>query len=198
MRKNGREIKRNLFHMALGLSLVILLYLGLIDVWMLAGATAAGFVLSLVHRRKKVPVIDWFIRVFERDKERETFPGRGAFFMLFGATLAVALFPEDIALASVTILAVGDSLSPIISMKLGRFRHPLNREKVLDASALGFFVAFLCGTYFVSLAEAFIASYISMFVESADYIKGRRIEDNITIPLISGLSIVILRLFVLI
>ncbi len=198
MGKNITEIRRNLFHLVLGTLIVVLLYFGLIDVWVLAGVTVIGFMLSLRQKRKKVPVIDWFIRVFERESEQKEFPGRGSFYLLLGITLAVALFPEPIALASVVILTVGDSLSPLIAMKLGRIRHPLNREKVLDASAIGFFVAFLSATFFVSPAEAFIASYLAMIVESVDYLKGRRIEDNITIPLISGLSIVILRMFVLI
>jgi dolichol kinase len=198
MGRDSFEIKRNLFHLLLGAVIVILLYFGFIDVWILAGVTVVGFILSLRHRRKRVPLIDWFIQVFERQHEQEEFPGRGAFYMMLGITLAVALFPEPIALASVSILAVGDSLSPLIATRLGRIRHPLNREKVLDASAAGFFIAFMSATFFVSLAEAFIASYIAMFVESIDYLKGRKIEDNITIPLVAGLSIVILRMFVLI
>ncbi len=198
METTSFAIKRNIFHLFLGLAITLLLYFGFIDVWILAGVTVAGFIVSLTQRRKKVPVIEWFIRVFERDKEQDEFPGRGAFFMLLGITLAVALFPEPIALASVVILAVGDSLSPMIATKFGWMKHPLNKEKVLDASAIGFFIAFLSATFFVSPAESFIASYIAMFVESVDYLKGRRMEDNITIPLIAGLSIVVLRMFVLI
>jgi len=194
--KTGLE--RNLFHLGAGIVVVFLLYFGYIDAWVLAGITAAGFVISLAQKRKPVPVIDTLIRFFGRGEENGSFPGRGAVFMFFGMTLAAALFPEDIALASITILAVGDSLSPIIATRLNRIMHPLNREKVLDASTAGFFVAFLAGTFFVSLTESFIAAYIAMFVESVDYLKGRRIEDNITIPLVAGLSISVLRIFVLI
>lgn len=196
MDKRLLETRRNMFHLILGLFLVYMLYFSLINVYHIAAVTIIGFALSFTHRKRRISILEWFLVRFERNKDKD-FPGKGAFFFLVGTILALALFPEDIALASIVMLSVGDSLSPIIGTRFGRLRHPLSREKVLDASAVGFFVAFAVATMFVSPLEAFLAAFVSMIVESIDYLKGRRIEDNMTIPLAAGLTITILRIFIL-
>ncbi|MBN1897070.1 MAG: hypothetical protein JW789_05130 [Candidatus Aenigmarchaeota archaeon] len=190
------ETKRRIFHLILGLFMVFLLDQHIIGVYHLVAVTLIGFALSFLHRKRKIGIIEWILRHFGR-KTEEDFPGKGAFFLLVGIILAVSLFPEDIALASIVILSIGDSISPLIGTRFGKIKHPLSRDKVLDASAAGFFLAFMVATLFVSPLEAFIASFLSMMIESVDYVKGRRIEDNVTIPFIAGLSILVLRIFIL-
>jgi dolichol kinase len=187
------ETERNLFHLAMGLLIVLLIYFGLIDVWVMLWITVAGFFVSLLHRRRTVPVIGWFLRRLEREDVMESFPGAGAFFSFVGMLLSLAIFPRDIALASIIIFVVGDSVSPLVGIRFGRMRHPMSKEKALEGSAAGLTAAFLGAVLFVAPHEAFMASLVAMAVEAVDYVKGRRIEDNITMPLFSGITIMALR-----
>ena len=193
MAPKSHETGRNVFHVIAGLAVAFLFYLGIIDVWALLAVTLCGFALSVARRRKKVPVIDWFLRRFEREDVMGKFPGRGAFYLFLGMLLSAALFPRDVACASMAILALGDGVSPIVGMHKGRIRHPLSPGRMLEGSVAGFIAAALGAMLFVPLPEALLASFIAMAVEAVDTVKGRRLEDNITMPLVSGIVMLALR-----
>ncbi len=195
MGKIALETRRNLFHLVLGICLVILLYFDLINVWIMLVVTLVGFLISMASRKRPVPLIHWFLLRFEREENMTTIPGRGALFFFLGLLLTMALFEHDIVMASIIIFVLADSLSPLIGIKVGRIRHPLSDKKFLEGSIAGFIFAFLGALLFVSPLEALLASFFAVTVEAIDSLKGRRIEDNITIPLVAGLTITLLRMF---
>ncbi len=195
MVKISLETRRNLFHLVLGILIVAGIYFGLIDVWIMLAVVVVGFLLSAASRKRPVPIIHWFLQRFEREQDMTAgIPGRGALFFFVGLLLALALFEHNIVLASITIFVLADSVSPLIGVKVGRVKHPLSDKKFLEGSIAGFIFAFLGAMVFVSPLEALIASFFAVTVESVDMIKGRRIEDNITIPLVAGLTIAVLRM----
>ena len=194
MERMSLETRRNLFHLVLGIVIVSLIHYRLINVWAILTVTLTGFLIAIASRRRPVPVIEWFLRHFERDEDMESIPGRGALFIFVGFLLALSLFPLNIALASIIILSVGDSVSSIVGSNLGKVRHPLSNEKFLEGNITGFLFAFLGAMFFVSIPEAFMASLVAMVIEAVDVVKGRRIEDNITIPLAAGFVITLLRM----
>ncbi len=188
------ETKRNLFHLVLGLLIVILLSFRLINIWAMLLVTVVGLLLSGASRKRPVPVISWFLQRFERQENMSTIPGRGALFFFVGLLLAMALFQDDIVLASVTIFVLADSISPLVGVKIGRIRHPLSNEKFLEGSIAGFAFAFIGAMLFVPIFEAGLAAFFAVAVEAIDTVKGRRIEDNITIPLVAGLVMTLMRM----
>ena len=105
---------------------------------------------------------------------------------LIGALLAVILFEKDIALAAIIILALGDSFSRLIG-PFGKIKHPFNNTKFLEGVIAGIIAAFLGAILFVKPSEAIIASFFAMMLEGVNLRLGKfKIDDNITIPLIAG------------
>jgi dolichol kinase len=187
----NRETARKLFHLTAGAVLAFLISFGAVNVWHFVAITLVGFAASAVRRKKRVPVVEWFLRRMERDDAMATFPGKGAFFFFFGMLISVAIFPRDVAAASVMVLAIGDSVSPLIALRL---RRSWGMKRPLEASAAGFMASFAGAALFLPMHEALIASFAGMAIESVDTIRGRRIEDNVTIPLAAGVAVILLRI----
>jgi len=194
MERMSLENGRKLFHLTLGIFITALLYFDIIDVWIILPITLAGFLVSAIKRRKRMPITEWFLRRFEREENIATMPGKGALYFFVGLLLVLALFPKDVALASVIIFSIGDSIATMVGMRVGRIKHPLSSTKFLEGSAAGFVWALLGALLFVPPLEALAASFFAMAVEGIDFIKGRRVEDNITVPLVAGVTIMIMRM----
>jgi dolichol kinase len=189
----SRETVRKLFHLAAGVSLAFLVGFGVMNAWHLAAIVLSGFILSLAMRKKRLPVIGWFLSRMEREDAMVSFPGKGAFFFFCGMLISVALFPRDIASASIIVLAIGDSVSPLASRRLG---GPWVMRRPVVGSVLGLVGAFAGAALFLPVHEALAASLAGMAIEAVDSIRGRRIEDNITMPLAAGIAVMLLRLVV--
>lgn len=189
-----KEHKRNLFHAALGILLIVLLYYNIVNGFILFIVLCLGLALSFTAKHYHLPGIQWFLDNFERS---DVHPGKGAICYLIGVILAVYLFPKDIALASIAILAVGDSLSHYIGSNHGTIKHPLNKEKLIEGSIAGTLAGFLAAWLFVSAGEAFLAAVIAMIAEAVEIeLNNQLIDDNISIPLAAGTVISLMRKFV--
>jgi dolichol kinase/phosphoserine phosphatase len=105
-----------------------------------------------------------------------------------GIILALGLFPDMIGYAIIGILTLGDSASAFIGRKFGRTLLPFNKNKTLEGSIAGFLAAFLGATLFLNPVHSLIASLIGMAIEAVP----SPINDNITIPLSSGLILLLL------
>jgi len=195
MAKTDLEMRRNLFHLGIGTLVAVLLYFNVLNVLIILLVTIAGLLLSLTSRKKRVPVVGFMLERFERPDVAGSFPGKGATYLFLGILLSVALFPRSIALASIMILTMADSVPCLVGSR-GRIRDPLNDERFLEGTVAGFLLAFIAASFFVSPIEAFIATAFSVVIESFEKINGRRIEDNVAIPLVAGLSMILLRMFI--
>ena len=129
------EIKRKIWHLMQGL--IIVYFLNLDNLWLseyfpniLLFIAVAGLFLSMIAKHAKIPVIHHFLEHFERKKEKETFPGKGAFFYFVGCFFAVFYFSRPIASAAILILAYGDSLNHLVGKYYGRtnYSYPLARS----------------------------------------------------------------------
>ncbi len=186
-----KELPRQLFHIILGLTLVILLWLDLIGAWTLFIILIVGIGVSLLALRYKIPGVDWFLQTFEREN---THPGKGAICFFIGTLLAIKLFPKDIALASIMILTLGDSISHYIGQFHGRTKHPFTEKKYLEGHIAGTIVGFLGALFFLPIHEASIAAFMAMIGEALEIeLNHQIIDDNISVPLIAGVSVLILR-----
>jgi dolichol kinase len=123
-----------------------------------------------------------FIFKFERKDVQNPFTG--AMFFYIGFTLAFVLFPFPVASAACAMLAVGDSLSTLVGKKFGR--HKIG-GKTLEGSIACFFGSILAGIFFVAPLIAFVGALASSLTELFS-----KINDNLTIPLVSGFVMFIL------
>jgi dolichol kinase len=178
------ELRRQVFHLVFGIAIVVLLYYGLIRLFHLIALLVTGTVIALIATRWRIPIVAWGLDTFER--KDVTFPGQGAIFYMIGSILSVILFEERIAYASILILAVGDSIGPVIGKTYGRMRSPLNR-RYIEGVLAGIVTASLSVWIFVPLLHAFVASAASLLVEALELKFFHKImDDNIYIPLIAG------------
>jgi len=107
----------------------------------------------------------------------------GAFYILISVCLTVALFSREIAVAALAFIMIGDSLAALVGRRLGKHRFG---NKSVEGS-----LAFLIGTVPViilvpdlALPVGIIGGVTATVTEAAPF----GIDDNITVPLISGLA----------
>ncbi|MBI5390833.1 hypothetical protein HZB02_05035 [Candidatus Woesearchaeota archaeon] len=186
------ELRRQLFHLTLGIVIVFLLWLHLLNAPLLAMLAVMGAFLSYCSKYQNLPIIKEFLDRFERPEERKRFPGKGALYYVLGCLLTVVIFDtllhqQQIALAAIMILALGDSVSHIIGKTYGKIKHPWNQKKVIEGTIAGIVAGALGAWLFVPLGIAMLGSAVAMIIEAVE-IKYKRwiIDDNLLVPLVAG------------
>lgn len=194
MKKNyKKEVQRALMHMIVGIVIVLLAaYLGATNATIILGMILIlGLITSMISRKKKLPIIYPFLKRFERSQEFKTFPGKGSFYFVTGCFLSLFAFEKNIALASIMILAFGDSFTNIFG-PFGKIITTLHSKKKIEGTAMGILIGTLGAMWFVSPAQAFFGSLVAMFAELIDF-EYLQVNDNVLIPLIAG---IVMMLFV--
>lgn len=187
------EIKRQPFHILLGLFFIALIYYYLLTPIILLTIIIIAIFSSFLVKKTKPKTIYNLLKFIEREEDLEGLPGKGLITYLIGILLVVTLFEKDIALASIMILALGDSLSRLIG-PFGKIKHPFNNTKFLEGVIAGIIAASLGAMLFIKPSEAIVASFFAMFLEGIDLRLFKfKIDDNITIPLIAGAVIWLIR-----
>lgn len=107
----------------------------------------------------------------------------GATYILWSVVATVGLYQRDIAVAALAFIVVGDTLAALIGRKFGR--HKFGR-KSLEGS-----LACLIGTLLVAsvapglpLSVAVFGAFVATIVEAFS----GPIDDNVSVPLASGLA----------
>ncbi len=212
-----REVRRQLFHAAMGIFLVIFIQMGYFDVigsYMplsslyfipptsrtILSILILGAFMIYTSKERDIPVIAWFLDHFERPALRDDFPGKGCFFFFVGAFIISLFFDKGIVAASLLILAIGDSTSHLIGARFGRIKHPLSRDKNIEGNIAGALLSGLIVSIIIHPLIAFITSFIVMFVEGIYFtgILERLNEDNLIIPISSAVLIFVLDNYVLV
>lgn len=188
------KTERQIIHIIFGLVIVLLLYFDFLNAYSLAIITIIAFVLFYLAKKYKLIVIYQILERFERKEDLKTFPGKGSMFYLIGALVVVALFEKDIAMASIMILALGDSIPYIVGSYFRKIKSPFSEKKFLEGSLAGFLAAFIGAAFFVGILEAFFASLAAMIAEAIDIkIKLKKIDDNIIIPVVASCVVWVIR-----
>jgi dolichol kinase len=111
----------------------------------------------------------------------------GATYILLSVCLTVALYSKPIAIAALAFIIVGDVLAALIGRKFGR--HRFGRKSVEGS------LACLLGTIVVALIAPEIAVPVGVFgavVATVTEAASSRIDDNISVPIISGLAMTLM------
>ncbi len=176
------ELRRQFLHMAFGIFLMTMLYFNIFTIWHLIGILILGIILSRLCKSFTVPIASWIIDKFERPENLKTFPGKGPIFFVLGSIIVVYFFPLKIALASIIILTLGDSLAHIFGKLLSNrtYKYLKSIEGTIVGIAFSFFGALL----FVNVFAALSGSLLSMTLES---LKLNYIDDNLLVPVTAAL-----------
>jgi len=193
----NKEIFRQILHLLFGVLLVILVYLNVVNNIMIFALLIISIIFSILTRRFRIPILFSFLNKFERESHMKKMPGRGFIFFLVGCLLVLKLFDKDIALASIMVLAVGDSISHIAGIKgfAGKLKNPFSKNKFFDGIIFGTIGGALGALFFVNPIEACLGSLIAIIAESVEFaLNGEAVDDNIIVPLVAGTAIYLLRL----
>jgi len=191
------ELGRQAFHLAFGVAIAMLLKFMLIDEKIILLAIILGLVISYISRTRKIPIIYHFLERFERKEDIKVFPGKGILSYLIGIFIVLILgFSMEIVLASILILAFGDSVSHVFGLHYGKTKTSLSNKKFIEGALAGFAAAFIGAKLFLPWHEAFFASLAAMIAETTGIKLGsRQIDDNLFIPLIAASAVWLLRIF---
>ena len=195
MEINKFELNRQLFHVFLGIAIVVLLFYDFVDKNTIVTLIIIGLVFSFVCRSKRIPFISNLLYIFERKKDTEEFPGKGVIFYLIGSYISLLLFPKDVAMASILVLAFGDSISHLYGLHFGKIKTPLSKTKFIEGTIAGFAFGFIGALVFLPWHEAFLASLAAMIAEAVEIkIGASQVDDNLIVPFVAGAVVWIVRL----
>jgi undecaprenyl-diphosphatase len=185
--KSKLELRRQIAHLVIGAVIVFLIELRLMTVNLMFIILILGLLLSLAYRYHPIPLIHELLQIFERPKDINSFPGRGPIFLVLGSLLALLFFPINIAKAAIVILAVGDSVSHLVGRYFGKTRVPLSKNKMLEGTVVAIIFSTLSALLFVDIGMAFVASLLTVCVESVYPEKiAHYFDDNLLVPLLAG------------
>jgi dolichol kinase len=177
------SIKRAIVHLLI-CSAIILASMQTRIVWHLFVILIAGMIVSLISKSYDIPGISWFLKNFEKPHYLKKFPGKGVLFLVAGALITLKLFPDNIAFASIAILALGDPASHLVA---GSFKGKLLKKKSLSGLLLGVVFSSMAASLFVPFVYAFIAAIVALIAEVLVIKVGEDpVDDNIIIPLVAG------------
>ncbi len=190
------EFFRQIVHLLVGIITVALFYYEFITPWTVFLIVLVGLLLSFIVKRVRVPVISFCLDLWERDEIKKTFPGKGMIFFFIGVLFVTKLFERDIALASIMILALGDSLSHLVGEQFGKIKNIFNgkSQKLLEGTIAGILSGTIGALLFVPFPEAFLGSTAAMIAEviKIDF-NERTLDDNVIVPLVAGTVMYIIR-----
>jgi dolichol kinase len=109
-------------------------------------------------------------------------------FFAVGIMLSLIVFPVFVGYASIAIFTLGDSFATLFGKKLGRHVFPYNKGKKIEGTLFGFLFAWFGASLFVNPLKALVGAAVGMLVETLP----TPLSDNLTIPLISGLTLLII------
>ncbi len=194
--KENLEVRRQVLHCFFGLFLVFLLRVYILSSELLGVGLLVAFGLVAFLKYFKFPAFLYQgLAFFEREKHLKRFPARGVLCFLLGSWLATVFFSENIAAASILVLAFGDSVTNIIGRYFGRKKIFYNPRKNWEGTLSGIFFATMGASLFVPLTYAFWASSVAMLVESMDLKIGKfELDDNVLIPVVAGAVLMVVRM----
>jgi diacylglycerol kinase (CTP) len=140
-------------------------------------------------------VIHELLEKFERKEDIANFPGKGVIFYFIGTYIVLLLFPKEIAMASIMVLAFGDSASHIYGLHYGKLKNPLSKTKFMEGTIAGFIFGFIGALVFLPWWEAFFASLAAMIAEAIEIkIGAKQVDDNLIVPFVAGAAVWAVRL----
>ncbi len=135
---------------------------------------------------RNLPIISDITRHAASQSELYGFAAAPLYFA-FGIVATLILFPTLAGSAAIAIFCLGDSAASLFGGLIST-SLPINKGKTWEGSLAGFLFAFLAATFFISPVLALIGAAVAMSIE----VLPLPINDNISVPLITGLVLTLL------
>mgnify|MGYP001390383630 CR=1 FL=1 len=144
-----------------------------------------GIILEYARNRSQ-QVKFFFSRFFNFMMRNEELTGAmtGATWLLLGCFFSIILFPKEISVISMLLLTIGDTFAAIIGIA---FPYGKYKGKTISGSLGGFILAGLLIFYFLGNVNPTVLIIGSVFAMLTELLPNP-INDNLTIPIISGLA----------
>jgi len=203
-KRSDLHILRKLWHMSTGtLGLFIFLHSGQSqNFWatVILLIALAGFSMDLV--RNKVPALNKLVIKFMgplmRRSEKDGVSGLP--FYALGVSLSLFFYSRDIAIVSTMFLVFSDPLSSFFGILYGKDKILPNKS--LQGAVAGFFTCYLI-TLFYAMNTSELGTHLLIFAivsgvigSASELASAFNIDDNLTIPVISGLGMTLLNKYV--
>jgi len=171
-----------------------------ITLWVLIPLTLLALIIEFLRRHN--PVIAkiyshmWHKILREHETGTTAKPQfSGGVWMLLAATIATALFPPLIAITSLSVMMISDTVAALVGRRWGKYPF---LDKSLEGSSAFFISALLITSIIGAMAEqpplfftlGAVAALIATTVEAIS--KRLHIDDNLSITLSFGFTILIL------
>ncbi len=187
-----RDLTRESIHLSGLLIPVLVLFLAL-NAYLVAffiflvTLTYAGAELCRMYG-KNVPLISAITWRAAMQPEMNEFVTSPIYFAT-GIAVTLLVFPPPINYAAIAVFTIGDVSATIFGKELGRHTIPYNKGKRVEGTLFGMLFASL-GAYLFTLSpvKAVVGAAVGLIVESLP----SPINDNITIPLLAGLTLLLL------
>jgi dolichol kinase len=135
----------------------------------------------------RLPVVHWLARCVMRRRERRE-AAMGPLTLALGVFVAFWCLPRPIALASILIAAVGDSLAAVVGSHWGRVPWPHNASKTLEGSIAFLFSAVFCAAVYLPLDRAMMLAFLATAIESLQFEDW----DNFVTPVGAGAGLAVI------
>lgn len=203
-KRSDLHLLRKVWHIATGSTGLYLFLRTTQDTQFWAFITLAialvGFVADIA--RARFPVLNKMVLTvmgpLMRRSERDGMSGLP--FYALGVSLALFFYKRDIAILSIMFLVFSDPLSSFFGVLYGKDKIMPNKS--LQGAVAGFFTCYLI-TLFYAMNTSTIGTHLLIFSVAAgvigalsELVSAFNIDDNLTIPVLSGLGMTLLNHFV--
>lgn len=202
-KRSDVHILRKLWHIVFGSSCVGIYFLmnNELSFWgyFALSCAIAGFAMDLLRMKSKKlnQVVLKVMGPLMRKSEENGFSGLP--FYALGVGLSILFFQKDIALLSILFLVFADPIASFVGVNFGKDKILPNKS--LQGSVAAFFVCYLVSMIYVQGFEtsnfnmmgfAILAGLVGALSELASAFN---IDDNLTIPVLSGAGLSIINYF---
>jgi len=191
-----KELKRKGFHFS-GLLIPAIYLTGLkyttwfnreVAFWVLFVISMGYFIVECVRlfSKKGGEYLNEKFKGVMREKEKTRFTG--SFFYLVGSTVSVYFFSPPVAISAILFLIIGDFMAALVGISYGRIKIG---KKSLEGSVACFVSCFIiCFSLFwgIKYGEQ-LAFWGALAATLTELLNPSFIDDNLSIPCISGLAI---------
>jgi dolichol kinase len=176
----SREHLRQLLH-ASGVFVVVLSYLIPVKVVIIICLVLLVFLVLIFRwdRYLHIPIFSPILRHCKRSEDEV-----GSIYFFLGIIITLFFFQShlDVANAAILILLFGDSASTLVGERWGNIKLPFRKDKTFEGSLAFLAVGFIVASTQLPLIPAISGAFFGALTEAYS-----PIDDNLTIPLVTGL-----------
>lgn len=203
-KRSDLHILRKLWHISTGsLGLFVFLHSQHTQFFwacFILGIALTGFGIDLVRNRMAVvnTIVIRLMGPLMRRSEKEGVSGLP--FYALGVSLSLFFYSRDIAVVSTMFLVFSDPLSSFFGVLYGKDKILPNKS--LQGAVAGFFTCYLI-TLFYAMNTSTLGTHLLVFAivagvigAASELVSAFNIDDNLTIPVLSGLGMTLLNKWV--